>query len=208
MFSFSCPPGHWSAMNTPWFTCSQSSSFCHLSSVSVRGRAWSPVHPLSAANLVCLSGEGLDHHCGCSSSLSAADLMHLSGGRAGSLLPPCLGTNTNMSCVRGVGSDFIGDAVSGTSTVQGMYKCGGLCWVSTDVCVAAQTSAWARVAVASLVLGLSMRGRHAWHMSPFYLQKRQCSPHSHCYWCNYCFLLLNLENGKYQTTFPCYHPHH
>ena len=34
---------------------------------------------LSAANLVCLSGEELGHHCNCSSSLSAADLMLLLG---------------------------------------------------------------------------------------------------------------------------------
>ena len=47
-----------------------------------------------------------------------------------------------------------------------MYKAGGLCWVSTDVCIAAQTSAWARVAAASLVLGLNVRGRH-----PSYWQK-------------------------------------
>ena len=36
-----------------------------------------------------------------------------------------------------VGSAFIVDAVSGTSA-WGMYKCGGVCWVSMDICVAAQ----------------------------------------------------------------------
>ena len=77
--SCSYPSGHWSAMNTPWFTCGRSSSFCHWSSVSVGGRAWSPVRPFSAAVLVYLSVEGLDHCCGCSSSLSTANLMHLSG---------------------------------------------------------------------------------------------------------------------------------
>ena len=44
-----------------WFTCGRSSSFCHRSSVYVGGRAGSLVCPLSAADLVYLSGEGLGH---------------------------------------------------------------------------------------------------------------------------------------------------
>ena len=82
------------------------SSFCRRSSVSVGGRAWSPVRPLSAADLVYLSGEGLDHRL----QLFLFSFYHRSnasvGGRAGSLLPPCLGTNTK-SCCGVVGSAFI-----------------------------------------------------------------------------------------------------
>ena len=83
------------------------SSFCRRSSVSVGGRAWSPVCPLSAADLVYLSGEGtgsplqlflFSFYCRSNASV---------GGRAGSPLPPCLGTNEDDVCCRGVGSAFI-----------------------------------------------------------------------------------------------------
>ena len=86
--------------------------------MSVRGRAWSPVHPLSATDLVYLLGGRLDHRCGCSSSLSATDLMHLSGEE---LVHHCHHVSAQIQrfvlLLRAVGSAFIGDAMSGTSSM-------------------------------------------------------------------------------------------
>ena len=103
--------------------------------MSVGGRAGSPVHPLSAADLVCLSGEELDHRCSCSSSLSAADLMPLSGEE---LVHRCHHVSVQIQ-VRVVFVVLVQPLLSSAGyryKYGGMYKCGALCWVSTDVLVA------------------------------------------------------------------------
>ena len=104
------------------------SSFCHQSSVSIGGRAGSRIHPLSATDLVCLSGKELDHCCGCSSSLSATDLMHLLGEE---LVHCCHHVLVQIQismlvCVLSVQPLLsVLCRVQVCSTVRGMYKCGG-----------------------------------------------------------------------------------
>ena len=99
------------------------SSFCCRPSVSVGGRA------RSSLQLFLFSF--------CHRSNASV------GGRAGSLLPPCLGTNTKICVVllHAVGSAFIGDAVSGTSSMGNVQVRGFMLGEhrrlrsGTDVCV-------------------------------------------------------------------------
>ena len=161
-------------MNTPWFfTCSQSSSFCHWSSVYVGGRAESSVCPLSATDLVYLSGEGLDDRSVllCSQSsvsvggkgwittaavpllLSTANLMHLSGE---DLVHRCHHVSVQIICCVVVLVQPLLLCCVGYRYASGMYECRGLYWVSTgsNLCVT-----WAVAGAASSVLGLAVRGR-------------------------------------------------
>ena len=68
--------------------------------------------------------------------------------------------------MRAVGSDFIICCCVGYKYEWGMYKAGGLCWVSTDICVAARTSGVSKGGCSLAGARPYVRGRH-----PSYWQK-------------------------------------